>query len=314
MNETYTSSRTADEFLSLLSLLEPKTDKIDTTGDLDLLTEISAFGNLIDHKTQSCLEGSAIMELPLLYDVEVGDHPMKAVCLDNSTEDTIPTLADIEGEELSVDLQALIANVPNFEGEQLFPDLFSYNKNSEGTNKLTLDTDIVKSALATNTDLDTPEANSRVPPMPSLPLQENSTGSAYWNTVTIKQEDLSRATTPVVVEAAEPGVPTTVTEVAAPSSSRKSGGGKTPRRKAIPKDSEDYRQRRDRNNVAVRKSRDKAKQQQQETQKKVKSLSDENERLTKKCELLEKELNVLKGLFTNVGAVLPPELQCLKLG
>ena len=81
------------------------------------------------------------------------------------------------------------------------------------------------------------------------------------------------------------------------------------RRKNLDKGSEEYRARRQRNNVAVRKSRDKAKNRQKETEQKVKELTSENERLQKKVDLLSKELNVLKGLFTNVGAELPPEVQ-----
>ena len=93
---------------------------------------------------------------------------------------------------------------------------------------------------------------------------------------------------------------------------RRPAPGKAPskgRKRALDKDSEEYRQRRDRNNVAVRKSRDKAKIRQAETEQRVKELTTENDRLTKKCDLLQKELNVLKGLFANVGAALPKEFK-----
>ena len=80
------------------------------------------------------------------------------------------------------------------------------------------------------------------------------------------------------------------------------------RRRVPPKDTDEYKERRARNNVAVRKSRDKAKVKHLETETKVKELTDENQRLQKKCDLLTKELSVLKGLFTNVGASLPAEL------
>merc|ERR1712076_51906 len=80
------------------------------------------------------------------------------------------------------------------------------------------------------------------------------------------------------------------------------------RRRVPPKDTDEYKERRARNNVAVRKSRDKAKLRQSETEGKVQELVQQNEKLQKKCDLLTKELNVLKGLFTNVGASLPPAL------
>ncbi|XP_060080647.1 uncharacterized protein LOC132560008 [Ylistrum balloti] len=77
------------------------------------------------------------------------------------------------------------------------------------------------------------------------------------------------------------------------------------RKRQLDKDSEEYRDKRMRNNVAVRKSRDKAKLKQVETENRVDDLVSENESLQKKVELLSKELNVLKSLFVNVGAALP---------
>lgn len=74
--------------------------------------------------------------------------------------------------------------------------------------------------------------------------------------------------------------------------------------KPCDKNSDEYRRRRERNNIAVRKSREKAKVRTRETEEKVKILMKENERLTKRIELLTEELNVLRSLFSNVG-VLP---------
>ncbi|XP_017768163.1 PREDICTED: CCAAT/enhancer-binding protein [Nicrophorus vespilloides] len=74
--------------------------------------------------------------------------------------------------------------------------------------------------------------------------------------------------------------------------------------KPCDKNSDEYRRRRERNNIAVRKSREKAKVRTRETEEKVKLLLKENERLQKRIELLMEELNVLRNLFSNVG-VLP---------
>lgn len=71
--------------------------------------------------------------------------------------------------------------------------------------------------------------------------------------------------------------------------------------KPCDKNSDEYRRRRERNNIAVRKSREKAKVRTRETEEKVKILIKENERLQKRIELLTEELNVLRGLFSNVG-------------
>lgn len=80
------------------------------------------------------------------------------------------------------------------------------------------------------------------------------------------------------------------------SNNRKSG-------KSVDKASDEYRRRRERNNIAVRKSREKAKLRSRETEEKVKLLVKENERLQKRIELLSEELNVLRSLFANVGVV-----------
>lgn len=78
----------------------------------------------------------------------------------------------------------------------------------------------------------------------------------------------------------------------------------------IAKDDNEYMKKRARNNVAVKKSREKAKNRIQETQVRVEQLSKENEELQTKVNLLSKELNVLRALFTNGGFTLPSELQC----
>ncbi|XP_045368904.1 CCAAT/enhancer-binding protein gamma isoform X1 [Camelus bactrianus] len=82
------------------------------------------------------------------------------------------------------------------------------------------------------------------------------------------------------------------------------GGGKAvppskQSKKSSPMDrnSDEYRQRRERNNMAVKKSRLKSKQKAQDTLQRVNQLKEENERLEAKIKLLTKELSVLKDLF-----------------
>lgn len=79
-------------------------------------------------------------------------------------------------------------------------------------------------------------------------------------------------------------------------------GGKAPspgkmKKPPADKDSEEYRQRRERNNLAVKKSRMRSKQKALDTQQRVNELKEENERLEAKIKLLSKELSVLKDLF-----------------
>ncbi|KAJ8672514.1 hypothetical protein QAD02_003773 [Eretmocerus hayati] len=78
--------------------------------------------------------------------------------------------------------------------------------------------------------------------------------------------------------------------------------------KSVDKASDEYRRRRERNNIAVRKSREKAKVRSRETEERVKHLVKENDHLRKKVEILSEELNVLRSLFGSVG-VLPEQLQ-----
>uniref|UniRef100_A0A2P2IDV7 CCAAT/enhancer-binding protein epsilon-like n=1 Tax=Hirondellea gigas TaxID=1518452 RepID=A0A2P2IDV7_9CRUS len=61
---------------------------------------------------------------------------------------------------------------------------------------------------------------------------------------------------------------------------------------------EEYRRRRERNNIAVRKSREKAKARSRDTEERVKLLSRENDKLSKRCELLSKEVTVLHSVFS----------------
>lgn len=71
---------------------------------------------------------------------------------------------------------------------------------------------------------------------------------------------------------------------------------------------DDYVKKRERNNIAVRKSRMKAKERIEETRKRVVELSKENEELRNKVSLLQKELNVLRSLFANGGITVPSDI------
>ena len=108
------------------------------------------------------------------------------------------------------------------------------------------------------------------------------------------------------------GVETVVEQVYVSESHQQegSGPGKMPRtrpsqvmvgKKLIDKNSEEYRRRRERNNVAVRRSRDKTRHKREETERRVVELEEENQKLREKLTLLNKEINVLKSLFSSVG-------------
>lgn len=98
-------------------------------------------------------------------------------------------------------------------------------------------------------------------------------------------------------------LPSIASQLKAPKSRR---GSSSIRKTAIEKGSDEYRMKRERNNIAVRKSRFKSKQKYVETQNKVDELQEENDRLQSKVDFLTKELNVLRSLFANTGAYKDP--------
>lgn len=72
---------------------------------------------------------------------------------------------------------------------------------------------------------------------------------------------------------------------------------KSKAKKTVDKHSDEYKIRRERNNIAVRKSRDKAKRRNQEMQQKLVELSAENEKLHQRVEQLTRDLAGLRQFF-----------------
>lgn len=99
-------------------------------------------------------------------------------------------------------------------------------------------------------------------------------------------------------------LPSISSQLKAPKSRR----GSSSLKKAAEKGSDEYRLKRERNNIAVRKSRFKSKQKYVETQHKVDELQEENARLQSKVDFLTKELNVLRSLFSTTGAYKDPSV------
>lgn len=76
--------------------------------------------------------------------------------------------------------------------------------------------------------------------------------------------------------------------------------------KAISKDSEEYKRRRMLNNVAVKKSREKAKAESRMVAQRVTILSADKERLERRVEQLSKEIQFLHGLFSKFSDIPEP--------
>jgi len=108
--------------------------------------------------------------------------------------------------------------------------------------------------------------------------------------------------------ASSPGFPTPSETADSPSGTTTGSGGSKRKRPAPPPGTVEYKEKRQRNNIAVRKSRLKTKQKNRELQDKVGELQGENSSLKKRVEMLTKELTVLKSLFTNVGKTAPARL------
>ena len=85
------------------------------------------------------------------------------------------------------------------------------------------------------------------------------------------------------------------------SKSNENGGGKAPAPSRSKKNedvgTDEYLKRRERNNLAVKKSRDKSRLKAKETINRVAELRQENTLLEQKVSLLSKELSLLKDLF-----------------
>lgn len=75
------------------------------------------------------------------------------------------------------------------------------------------------------------------------------------------------------------------------------------------KNSENYRAKRERNNIAVRRSREKKKQREIENEIRVQELNDENNKLQSRLDIVLKEMKLLKSLYQNIGVTLPAEAQ-----
>lgn len=145
------------------------------------------------------------------------------------------------------------------------------------------------------------------------PVTSNSTINMYDSTNTAPRSsstELSAANLPPShTTLSEPG-PFVMSEL--PGSRPAPGkAAKKSKKKVLDKNTQEYKEKRERNNIAVRKSREKNRHQVLETQRRVKDLEEENAKLQSKIALLSKELKVLKDLFASAGVSQPPSM-CIK--
>lgn len=131
------------------------------------------------------------------------------------------------------------------------------------------------------------------------PIKQESDWSDSDMSSSLPSQIENCAQTSVSLPTGQPTPPTTPEPSSAASSTRPSPRkmGREKGKKAVDRFSVEYRQRRERNNIAVRKSRDKAKKRNLEVQQKMIELSNENEKLHKTIEQLTRELTGLREFF-----------------
>ncbi|KAF7666277.1 hypothetical protein LDENG_00113700 [Lucifuga dentata] len=134
----------------------------------------------------------------------------------------------------------------------------------------------------------------------SAPIKQESDWSESDMSSSLPSQIETCAQTSVSLPTGQPTPPTTPEPVSSAVSSAKSSPRKVGRekgKKTVDRFSMEYRQRRERNNIAVRKSRDKAKRRNTEMQQKLLELGAENDRLHKTIEQLSRELTGLREFF-----------------
>lgn len=186
-------------------------------------------------------------------------------------------------DESAIDFSAYIdsmSSAPNFElcNDELFADLFNSAVKHEKS-------DIYQHLPAFSASKDS-----------GFAIKQEAEWSDSDAPSSLPSQIEACAQTSVSLHTGQPTPPSTPERSLSPSISlRRSLKDKS--KKSVDRLSPEYRQRRERNNIAVRKSRDKAKRRNMEMQQKLIELGAENERLHKTIEQLTRELSSLRHVF-----------------
>ncbi|XP_003382514.1 PREDICTED: CCAAT/enhancer-binding protein gamma-like [Amphimedon queenslandica] len=136
---------------------------------------------------------------------------------------------------------------------------------------------------------------------PGMPIRsEEETSTLVGVGTTSNPHDVTNVSAnptlpPVASSLSAPSPPPTVQDTAARTRQT------TKKQKINDKCTDDYKDKRHRNNIAVRKSRSKFRKRVLETEKRVQELEENNAKLKNYVALLQKELAVLKGLFSSAS-------------
>ncbi|KAM4027805.1 CCAAT/enhancer-binding protein delta [Anomaloglossus baeobatrachus] len=198
----------------------------------------------------------------------------------------------IYDDESAIDFSSYIdsmSSVPNLElcNDELFADLF--NNNHKGGDRAECGTDYLSGLL-------TPAHPGKLKREPEW--SDSDVSSLHRQIATCAQTSMSLQPTPPTSPE-----PCSASSSACPSPASSTAATKDRTgKKNVDRFSLEYRQRRERNNIAVRKSRDKAKKRNLDMQQKLLELSSENEKLHKRIELLTRDLTNMRHFFKQ----LPP--------
>lgn len=249
------------------------------------------------------------MESTNFYEQRVSSSPTlckpRAMCDETEPPVSSSSLAELSAaaaiydDESAIDISSYIdsmSSVPNLElcNDELFADLFNSNQKSGG-DRGDGEGDYLSNLLAPQHPGKMPMSQLKKEPEWS---DSDISSSLPCQIATCAQTSMSLQPTPPTspepCSAASSACPSPASSTAA----TKDRTGK----KCVDRFSPEYRQRRERNNIAVRKSRDKAKKRNMDMQQKLLELSSENEKLHKRIEMLTRDLTNMRHFFKQ----LPP--------
>ncbi|XP_075069594.1 CCAAT/enhancer-binding protein delta [Mixophyes fleayi] len=256
------------------------------------------------------------MEPTNFYEQRVSGSPApckpRVMCEETEPHVNSSTLAELSAapaiydDESAIDFSSYIdsmSSVPNLElcNDELFADLF--NSNHKNGERAECGADYLSGLLA-------PQCQGSAKTLISHLKQEPEWSDSDISS-SLPCQIATCAQTSMCLQPTPPTSPEPCSSSAAssacpsPSSSTTMGtscGKDRMSKKNVDRFSPEYRQRRERNNIAVRKSRDKAKKRNVDMQQKLLELSSENEKLHKRIDLLTRDLSNLRHFFKQ----LPP--------
>ncbi|XP_044150338.1 CCAAT/enhancer-binding protein delta [Bufo gargarizans] len=248
------------------------------------------------------------MEPTNFYEQRVSGSPAlckpRAMCEETEPPVSSSSLAELSAasaiydDESAIDFSSYIdsmSSVPNLElcNDELFLDLFNSNHKSGGGERGECGADYLSGLLA-------PQQKAHVPQLKREPEWSDSdlSSSLPCQIATCAQTSMSLQPTPPTSPEPSSAASSACPSPASSTAPSKDRAGK----KNLDRFSPEYRQRRERNNIAVRKSRDKAKKRNIDMQQKLLELSSENDKLHKRIDMLTRDLTNLRHFFKQ----LPP--------